>query len=46
MSARGEPVRTRQQILFSTRRSAIRGTPRGLFGSKGSMINHSRSAIS
>jgi len=31
---------------FSTLRSSDRGTPRGLFGSKGSMIDHSKSVSS
>jgi len=28
---------------FNTRRSSARGTPRGLFGSNGAMIDHSKS---
>ncbi|WP_299310433.1 hypothetical protein, partial [uncultured Croceicoccus sp.] len=31
---------------FNTRRSSTRGTPRGLFGSKASMIDHSASVSS
>ena len=46
MSAHGEPVRNRQRMPFSTRRSSTRGTPRGLFGSSGAMIDHSLSVSS
>jgi hypothetical protein len=31
---------------FSTRRSSARGTPRGLFGNSGEMIDHSKSVSS
>jgi hypothetical protein len=31
---------------FSTNRSSARGTPRGLFGSNGAMIDHSKSVNS
>ena len=43
MSAQGDPVLSRQSIPFSTLRSSARGTPRGLFGSNGCMIDHSKS---
>jgi hypothetical protein len=46
MSAQGEPVRNRQKMPFKTRRSSSRCTPRGLFGSSGAMIDHSKSVIS
>jgi ABC-type sugar transport system ATPase subunit len=34
-------MRNRQRMPLSTRRSSTRGTPRDLFGSRGSMIAHS-----
>src|SRR3974390_1405226 len=46
MSAQGAPVRSRQKIPFSTRRSSTRGTPRGLFGSSGWITDHSKSVRS
>lgn len=46
ISAQGEPVRSRQQMPFSTRRSSARGTPRGLFGNNAAMIDHSKSVSS
>ena len=36
-------VRSRQNIPFKTRRSSTRSTPRGLFGNKGSITDHSKS---
>jgi hypothetical protein len=35
MSAQGAPVRSRQKMPLSTRRSSTRGTPRGLFRNSG-----------
>src|SRR6266404_5621652 len=46
MSAQGAPVRSRQNIPFKTRRSSTRATPRGLFGSKGPITDHSKSVKS
>jgi hypothetical protein len=46
MFAQGARVRGRQKIPLSTRRSSIRGTPRGLFGSKGPITDHSKSVRS
>src|SRR5258706_12895940 len=46
MSAHGAPVRSRQNIPFKTRRSSTRATPRGLFGSKGPITDHSKSVKS
>jgi hypothetical protein len=46
MSAQGAPVRKRQKIPFNTRRSFTRGTPRGLFGNKGWITDHSKSVKS
>ena len=39
----GAPVRSRQKMPFSARRSPTRGTPRGLVGSKGAITVHSKS---
>ena len=44
--AQGDPVHSRQWIPFRTRRSSTRGTPRGLFGSRGAMIDQSKSITS
>jgi hypothetical protein len=46
MSAHGGPVRNRQKMPFSTRRSSTRGTPRGLLGSNGWITDHSKSVKS
>jgi hypothetical protein len=46
MSAHGAPVRKRQKMPFSTRRSSTRGTPRGLFGNNGWITDHSKSVKS
>lgn len=43
---RDGPVRSRQNIPLMTLRSSARGTPRGLFGNSGWMIDHSKSDIS
>jgi hypothetical protein len=46
VSAQGDPVRSRQKMPFKILRSSTRGTPRGLFGNSGSMIDHSKSVSS
>ena len=46
ISAQGAPVRSRQKMPFKTRRSSTRGTPRGLFGNKGWITDHSKSVRS
>jgi hypothetical protein len=46
MSAQGAPVRSRQKILFNTRRSSTRFTPRTLVGSNRSITDHSKSVKS
>jgi len=46
MSAYGGPVRSRQNIPFKTRRSSTRAKPRGLFGSRGAITDHSKSVKS
>jgi len=45
-SGQGAPERKAQKMPFSTRGSSARGTPRGLFGSSGSMTDHSKSVRS
>jgi hypothetical protein len=45
-SSQGAPDRRTQKMPFRTRLSFTRGTPRGLFGSKGLMAVHSWSASS
>ena len=42
----GAPERSTQKMPFNTRRSSTRGTPLGLFGSKGSITRHSKSVRS
>ena len=46
IAPRRAPVRKTRKIPLSTRRSSTRGTPRGLFGSNGSMTDHSNSVRS
>ena len=46
MSALGEPVLIRQEMPFNTLRSSARGTPRGLFGRSGWIIDPSKSHTS
>jgi hypothetical protein len=45
-AVQGEPVRGRLEMPFSTLRLSARGRPLGLFGSSGSMIDHSKSLSS
>ena len=45
-SAHGAPVRNRQNIPFTTRRSSTQGTPRTFVGSKGSITDHAKSVKS
>ena len=45
-SAHGAPVRNRQNIPFTTRRSSTQGTPRTFVGSTGSITDHSKSVKS
>src|SRR5258707_4459143 len=42
----GAPDRSTQKMPFKTRRSSTRGTPRGLFGNKGWITDHSKSVRS
>src|SRR4030081_3604212 len=42
MSAQGPPVRSRQKMPLSTRRSSTRGTPRGFFGNSGWITDPSK----
>jgi hypothetical protein len=46
MSAQSAPVRSRQKMPFSTRRSSTRGTPRTFVGSSGWITDHSKSVRS
>jgi len=46
MSAHGAPVRSRQKIPLSTRRSSTRGLPRTFVGNKGWITDHSKSVRS